>query len=75
MFDHGISREGDIIDLGAKLGLVSKSGAFFSYGDSRLGQGRENAKQFLSQNPELANEIEQKIRASAISNYHLLTGD
>jgi recombination protein RecA len=67
MFDHGISREGDLLDLGTELGLVSKSGAFFSYGDIRLGQGRENAKQYLSQNPEQAQEIEQRIRASA---YH-----
>ncbi|MDP3879630.1 MAG: recombinase RecA [Dehalococcoidales bacterium] len=69
MFDHGISREGDILDLGVELGLVSKSGAFFSFGDTRLGQGRENAKQFLSQNPELAQEIGQQIKASAISNH------
>ncbi len=75
MFDHGISREGDLLDLSVKLGLVNKSGAFFSYGDIRLGQGRENAKQYLSQNPEPAQEIEQKIRASAIDNYHLLAGD
>ena len=67
MFDHGISREGDLLDLSTELGLVSKSGAFFSYGDIRLGQGRENAKQYLAHNPELAQEIEQKIRASA---YH-----
>ncbi len=65
MFDHGISREGNLVDLGTELGLVSKSGAFFSYGDVRLGQGRENAKQYLSQHPELAEELEQKIRASA----------
>ncbi|MBI4181203.1 MAG: recombinase RecA [Chloroflexi bacterium] len=68
MFDHGISREGDLLDLSAELGLVSKSGAFFSYGDVRLGQGRENAKQYLSQNPELVQEISQKIRASAAAN-------
>jgi len=65
MFDHGISKEGNLIDLGVGLGLVKKAGAFFSYGDIRLGQGRENAKQYLRQNPELAQEIEQKIRASA----------
>jgi recombination protein RecA len=65
MFDHGISQEGNLIDLGVELGLVAKAGAFFSYGDIRLGQGRENAKQYLEQNPELAKEIEQQIRASA----------
>ncbi|MBA7687370.1 Protein RecA [subsurface metagenome] len=67
MFDHGISREGNLIDLGVELGLVNKTGAFFSYGDIRLGQGRENAKQYLSQNPELAQEIERQIRASAVT--------
>ncbi|MDP2917059.1 MAG: recombinase RecA [Dehalococcoidia bacterium] len=69
MFDHGISKEGNILDLGTSLGLITKSGAFFSYGDTRLGQGRENAKQYLSQNTELAKEIEQKIRASADASY------
>jgi len=67
MFDHGISREGNLIDVGVELGLVNKTGAFFSYGDTRLGQGRENAKQYLSQNPELAQEIERQIRASAVT--------
>ncbi len=75
MFDHGISREGDLLDLSVELGLVSKSGAFFSYGDVRLGQGRENAKQYLRKNPELAKEIEQQIRASAISTHHLQASD
>ena len=66
MFDHGISREGDLIDLGVELGLIKKSGAFFSWGDTRLGQGRENAKNFLIQKPEIAKEIEQQVRASAL---------
>jgi recombination protein RecA len=66
MFAHGISKEGDLIDLGLQQGLINKSGAFFSLGDVRLGQGRENAKTYLSQHPELAQEIEQKIRASAV---------
>jgi len=65
MFGHGISLEGNLIDLGVELGLVKKAGAFFSYGDIRLGQGRENAKQYLKQNPESAKEIEEQIRASA----------
>jgi recombination protein RecA len=69
MFDHGISKEGNFIDLGVELGIVKKTGAFFSYGDVRLGQGRENAKQYLSQNPELAQEIGQRIRASAITTH------
>jgi recombination protein RecA len=65
MFAHGISKEGDLMDLGVQMGIINKSGAFFSYGDVRLGQGRENAKSYLGQHPELALEIEQKIRASA----------
>ncbi|MFC2041215.1 recombinase RecA [Chloroflexota bacterium] len=70
MFDHGISKEGNLLDLGVELGLTSKSGAFFSYGDIRLGQGRENAKQYLHEHPELAQEIEQQIRTSAINNHY-----
>jgi recombination protein RecA len=65
MFDHGISKEGNILDIGIEMGMVGKAGAFFSYGDIRLGQGRESAKGYLKDNPELAKEIEEKIRASA----------
>jgi recombination protein RecA len=65
MFDHGISKEGNLIDIGIELGLVTKAGAFFSYGDTRLGQGRESAKKYIQKNPELAQEIEERIRASA----------
>ncbi|MDZ4247651.1 MAG: recombinase RecA [Dehalococcoidia bacterium] len=65
MFDHGISKEGDIIDLGVNLGLIKKTGAFFSYGENRLGQGRENAKDFLKQNKSISAEIEKKIRAES----------
>lgn len=71
MFDHGISTEGNLIDLSVDLGLMKKTGAFFSYGDIRLGQGRENAKQYLSQNPELAQKIEQQIRASAVTSHNI----
>ena len=65
MFDHGISREGDILDMGIDKEIISKSGAFLSYGDIRLGQGRENARHFLLANPEVARELEQRIVASA----------
>ncbi len=75
MYAYGISREGDLLDLSVGLGLVSKSGAFFSYGDTRLGQGRENAKQFLADNPELAQEIRQGIRASAFNTYDISADD
>ena len=57
MFGEGISRAGEIIDLGAELGIVKKSGSWFSYNGSKIGQGRDNAKEFLRQNPELAEEI------------------
>ena len=66
MFGRGISREGGLIDVGLELGLVKKAGSFFSYGEVRLGQGRENSKQYLKQHPEQAQEIEQQIRASAV---------
>ena len=66
MFDHGISREGDLLDLGVEMGLIKKTGAFFYWGDNRLGQGRENAKNFLIQKPEITREIEQMVRASAL---------
>jgi recombination protein RecA len=60
--DKGISREGDLLDLAVDMGIVKKMGAFFSYGELRLGQGRENAKELLRENPDLAREIELKIR-------------
>ena len=64
MFNRGISKEGDLVDLGVTKELVRKSGAFYSFGDTRLGQGREAAKEFLLQNPEIAVEIESQIRES-----------
>jgi recombination protein RecA len=66
MYNEGISKVGDIIDLATQLEIVAKRGAFFSYGDVRLGQGRENAKEFLSQNEELCNEIELAVRERAL---------
>lgn len=62
MFGKGISKVGEIIDIGVELEIVKKSGSWFSYGDTKLGQGRESVKQLLLDNPELANEIEAKIR-------------
>lgn len=62
MFGEGISREGSIIDIGTEIDVVQKSGAWYSYGDERLGQGRENAKQFLKEHPEITATIESKIR-------------
>jgi recombination protein RecA len=66
MYNEGISKEGDVIDLATALDIIAKRGAFFSYGDIRLGQGRENAKEFLRQNPELTAEIEAAVRQRAI---------
>ena len=61
MHDHGISREGDLLDLGLEDKIIDKSGAWISYGDVRLGQGRENAKQYLRDNPALVEEITRKV--------------
>ena len=65
MFNHGISREGNLVDLGVASGVIKKAGAFFTYGDTKLGQGRENAKDYLRQHPDLASQLEGTIRASA----------
>jgi recombination protein RecA len=62
IYGEGISKEGSILDVGVNLDIVNKSGAWFSYNNQRIGQGRENAKQFLRENPEITAEIEQKIR-------------
>ena len=63
IYGEGISKVGELVDLGVKLGIVEKSGSWYSYGDERIGQGRENAKVFLKSNPKIASEIEDKIRA------------
>lgn len=63
MYGQGISREGNVLDVGVKEEVIQKSGAWFSYGDTRLGQGRENSKQFLKENRDILVEIENKIRA------------
>jgi len=62
MYGEGISKTGEIIDLGVKAEVVEKSGSWYSYGDERIGQGRENVRKFLLENPEMADEIERKIR-------------
>jgi recombination protein RecA len=64
MYGEGISKNGELLDLGVTAGVVEKSGAWYSYGDERIGQGRENAKVFLSENSEIAFELEDKIRAA-----------
>ena len=64
MYGRGISKNGELIDLGNKIGIIEKAGAWYSYGDLRIGQGRENAKQYMADNPDIAWEVEDKIRAS-----------
>ncbi len=61
IFGEGISREGDIVDIGSDLGVIEKSGTWYSYNDARIGQGKENAKEYLKQHPEIAAEVEKKI--------------
>ena len=62
MYGEGVSKVGEILDLGVKAGLIEKSGAWFSYDSVRIGQGRENAKQYLKENPDVAKRIENAIR-------------
>ncbi len=68
LYGEGISREGEIIDLGVQEGIVQKSGAWYSYGSERIGQGKDNVRQFLKENPEMAREIEQQIRERLLPN-------
>ena len=65
MYGEGISKTGELVDLGVKSGIIDKAGAWFSYNGEKIGQGRENAKNFLKENPAIADEIENKIRADA----------
>ncbi|MDO9085473.1 MAG: recombinase RecA [Anaerolineaceae bacterium] len=69
MYNEGISTEGDILDLGTQLEIITKRGAFYSYGDIRLGQGRENAKEYLRQNQDLMEEIDGAVREHAINGF------
>ena len=65
MYGQGVSKTGELLDLGVQAGIVEKSGSWFSFSGQRIGQGRENAKTFLKEHPEVAGEIEQKIRVNA----------
>lgn len=71
MYGEGISKMGELIDLGVKAGVVEKSGSWYSYGDERIGQGRENAKTFLKENTEISLQIEDKIRAAHGLDFHM----
>jgi recombination protein RecA len=68
MYNEGISKVGELVDMGSALEIITKRGAFFSYNETRIGQGRENAKIYLKENPDLAEEIELAIRAQSVSN-------
>jgi recombination protein RecA len=61
MYNEGISKLGDILDLGVEMDIIERRGSYYSYGETRLGQGRENSKQFLRENPDIAEEIEHAI--------------
>jgi recombination protein RecA len=74
MYGSGISKTGELVDLGVKAGVVEKSGPWYSYGDERIGQGRENAKTFLKDNPDVALAIEDKIRAAHGLDFDLVGG-
>ena len=73
MYNEGISKEGGLLDLGVELAIVRKTGAFFSFGDTRLGQGRENAKDFLRKNVEFRDEIERQIREQTLTSRAAVT--
>src|SRR5690554_3831097 len=75
MYGEGISKTGELLDIGVKAGVVEKSGAWYSYGDERIGQGRENAKNYLKANPATALEIEDKIRAANGLDFHMSQDD
>jgi recombination protein RecA len=77
MYGEGISKVGELIDLGVKANVVEKSGAWFSYDSQRIGQGRENAKQFLRDHPDMADKIEAKVReqSGVVANLMLATAD
>ena len=62
MYGKGISKEGNILDIAVNLDIIEKSGSWFSYNGERIGQGRENVKKYLADNPDVANEVEKKIR-------------
>ena len=75
MYGQGISKLGEIIDLGVKAGVIEKSGSWFSYNSTRIGQGRDNVREFLKANPDVAADIERQVRgAKAVIEEELLVG-
>ena len=73
MYGTGISKEGEIVDLGVKYDLIEKSGAWYSYAGNRIGQGRENAKQYMKDNPAIADELADKIKAHLLNSTAVFT--
>jgi len=73
MYGEGISKNGEIIDLGVKAGIIEKAGSWFSYADQRIGQGRENVKNFLREHPDIADKIEQQLRISIANNKNIIS--
>ena len=71
VYGQGISKEGDILDLASEVDIVNKSGAWYAYGETRIGQGRENAKTFLKEHPDMCREIENKVREEKITDLFL----
>jgi recombination protein RecA len=75
MYGEGISKVGELVDLGVRAGVIEKSGSWYSFGDERIGQGRENAKAFLKANPAVAAEIEARIRGANGLDFSVAPGD
>ena len=75
VYGKGISKEGNILDIGVNLDIVEKSGSWFSYNGERIGQGRENVKQYLKEHPEMMKDIEEKIRAKFSEAFEKSLGD
>ena len=75
LYGEGISKQGELIDLGVKAGIVEKSGSWYSYDSTRIGQGKDNARAFLKSNPEMAAEIEHKVRQNAGILAEVLAGE
>ena len=75
MYGQGIYRMGEVIDLGVKLNLLDKSGAWYAYNGEKIGQGKKNAATYLEENPEIAKEVEDKIRAQLLGGAMLASGD
>jgi recombination protein RecA len=75
LYGDGISRMGELVDLGVQEGLIGKSGAWYSYGNDRIGQGKENARQFLKENPDVAEAVEAALRERFLPEQHVKTSE